>query len=146
CTHPGSATERLTGEFHRQHLRRPTQQAYREHGRATGRVDVRERVPRGDPAPVVGLVAGRDLARATTTARVLHQPITHDLILPKDPFAPRGVSCEDVRMDQGGVSGLVTGAVFKTVEGQALPLAGSIPVHLRYHNRTRPRLSTRADL
>ena|GEM_PF-4736017 len=49
-------------------------------------------------------------------------------------------------MDQGGVSGLVTGAVFKTVEGQALPLAGSIPVHLRYHNRTRPRLSTRADL
>ncbi len=37
-----------------------------------------------------------------------------------------------VAMVQGGVSGLVTGAVFKTVEGQVLPLAGSIPVRLRH--------------
>ncbi|GAQ32339.1 hypothetical protein MPS_0719 [Mycobacterium pseudoshottsii JCM 15466] len=35
-------------------------------------------------------------------------------------------------MAQGGVSGLVTGAVFKTVERQLLPLAGSIPVRLRH--------------
>jgi hypothetical protein len=34
-------------------------------------------------------------------------------------------------MCQGGVSGLVTGAVFKTVERQELSLAGSIPVRLR---------------
>jgi hypothetical protein len=34
-------------------------------------------------------------------------------------------------MVQGGVSGLVTGAVFKTVERQVLSLAGSIPVRLR---------------
>jgi hypothetical protein len=42
---------------------------------------------------------------------------------------------EDVKivaMVQGGVSGLVTGAVFKTVERQTLPLAGSIPVRLRH--------------
>jgi hypothetical protein len=32
---------------------------------------------------------------------------------------------------RGGVSGLVAGAVFKTVERQALSLAGSIPVRLR---------------
>jgi len=31
----------------------------------------------------------------------------------------------------GGVSGLVTGAVLKTVEAEALDLAGSIPVRLR---------------
>ena len=36
-----------------------------------------------------------------------------------------------VVMVQGGVSGLVTGAVFKTVERQILSLAGSIPVRLR---------------
>jgi hypothetical protein len=35
-------------------------------------------------------------------------------------------------MVQGGVSGLVTGAVFKTVERQMLSLAGSIPVRLRH--------------
>lgn len=35
-------------------------------------------------------------------------------------------------MAQRGVSGLVTGAVFKTVERQLLPLAGSIPVRLRH--------------
>jgi hypothetical protein len=35
-------------------------------------------------------------------------------------------------MIQGGVSGLVAGAVFKTVERQALSLAGSIPVRLRH--------------
>jgi hypothetical protein len=35
-------------------------------------------------------------------------------------------------MVQGGVSGLVIGAVFKTVERQTLPLAGSIPVRLRH--------------
>jgi len=35
-------------------------------------------------------------------------------------------------MPQGGASGLVTGAVFNTVERQALPLAGSIPVRLRH--------------
>ena len=34
-------------------------------------------------------------------------------------------------MSRGGASGLVTGAVFKTVEWQALSLAGSIPVRLR---------------
>jgi hypothetical protein len=37
-----------------------------------------------------------------------------------------------VAMVQGGVSGLVTGAVFKTVERQTLSLAGSIPVRLRH--------------
>ena len=35
-------------------------------------------------------------------------------------------------MAQGGVSGLVTGAVFKIVERQILSLAGSIPVRLRH--------------
>jgi len=35
-------------------------------------------------------------------------------------------------MVQGGVSGLVTGAGFKIVERQMLPLAGSIPVRLRH--------------
>lgn len=35
-------------------------------------------------------------------------------------------------MVRGGVSGLVAGAVFNTVERQALPLAGSIPVRLRH--------------
>lgn len=35
-------------------------------------------------------------------------------------------------MVQGGVSGLVTGSVFKTVERQDLSLAGSIPVRLRH--------------
>jgi hypothetical protein len=35
-------------------------------------------------------------------------------------------------MVQGGVSGLVTGAVFKTDERQTLSLAGSIPVRLRH--------------
>lgn len=37
-----------------------------------------------------------------------------------------------VGMVQGGVSGLVAGAVFKTVERQYLSLAGSIPVRLRH--------------
>lgn len=37
-----------------------------------------------------------------------------------------------IAMGQGGVSGLVTGAVFKTVERQTLSLAGSIPVRLRH--------------
>lgn len=35
-------------------------------------------------------------------------------------------------MSQGGVSGLVAGAVFKTVERWTPPLAGSIPVRLRH--------------
>ncbi len=35
-------------------------------------------------------------------------------------------------MSRGGASGLVTGAVFKTVERHALSLAGSIPVRLRH--------------
>lgn len=35
-------------------------------------------------------------------------------------------------MVKGGVPGLVAGAVFKTVERQALSLAGSIPVRLRH--------------
>ncbi len=35
-------------------------------------------------------------------------------------------------MVQGGVSGLVTGAIFKIAERQVLPLAGSIPVRLRH--------------
>lgn len=35
-------------------------------------------------------------------------------------------------MARGGVSGLVTGTVFKIVERQELPLAGSIPVRLRH--------------
>ena len=35
-------------------------------------------------------------------------------------------------MLRGGVSGLVTGAVFKIVERQDLSLAGSIPVRLRH--------------
>jgi len=34
-------------------------------------------------------------------------------------------------MIRGGASGLVTGAVFNTVERQVLSLAGSIPVRLR---------------
>ncbi|MCW2650320.1 MAG: hypothetical protein JWR32_1296 [Mycobacterium sp.] len=37
-----------------------------------------------------------------------------------------------VVMVQGGVSGLVTGTVFKIVERQHLSLAGSIPVRLRH--------------
>jgi len=37
-----------------------------------------------------------------------------------------------VGMAHGGVSGLVTGAIFKIVERQTLPLAGSIPVRLRH--------------
>lgn len=40
-------------------------------------------------------------------------------------------------MPQGGVSGLVTGPVFKTVERQDLSLAGSIPVRLRHPGRAR---------
>lgn len=39
-------------------------------------------------------------------------------------------------MYQGGASGLVTGTVFKTVERQALSLAGSIPVRLRFVGHT----------
>jgi hypothetical protein len=35
-------------------------------------------------------------------------------------------------MDQGGVSGLVTGTIFKIAERQILSLAGSIPVRLRH--------------
>lgn len=35
-------------------------------------------------------------------------------------------------MGQGGVSGLVTGTVFKIAERQILSLAGSIPVRLRH--------------
>ncbi len=35
-------------------------------------------------------------------------------------------------MIQGGVFGLVTGAVFKTVERQMLSLVGSIPIRLRH--------------
>jgi hypothetical protein len=35
-------------------------------------------------------------------------------------------------MDQGGVSGLVAGAIFKIAERQILSLAGSIPVRLRH--------------
>jgi hypothetical protein len=35
-------------------------------------------------------------------------------------------------MLQGGVSGLVAGAVFKIAERQVLSLAGSIPVRLRH--------------
>jgi hypothetical protein len=35
-------------------------------------------------------------------------------------------------MDQGGVSGLVTGTIFKIAERQFLSLAGSIPVRLRH--------------
>jgi hypothetical protein len=38
-------------------------------------------------------------------------------------------------MAPGGVSGLVTGAVFKIVERQLLSLAGSIPVRLRHAPR-----------
>jgi hypothetical protein len=40
-------------------------------------------------------------------------------------------ACNDVVMGQGGVSGLVTGTVFKIAERQVLSLAGSIPVRLR---------------
>jgi hypothetical protein len=40
-----------------------------------------------------------------------------------------------VAMVQGGVSGLVTGTVFKIVERQVLSLAGSIPVRLRHAPR-----------
>lgn len=61
---------------------------------------------------------------------------------------------------QGGVSGLVTGAVFNTAEWQHLSLAGSIPVRLRQHTPLRlvkrgpnppdglpePRAHTRAPL
>ena len=39
-------------------------------------------------------------------------------------------------MVHGGVSGLVTGTVFKIVERQFLSLAGSIPVRLRHAPRT----------
>lgn len=35
-------------------------------------------------------------------------------------------------MGQGGVSGLVTGTIFKIAERQLLSLAGSIPVRLRH--------------
>ena len=35
-------------------------------------------------------------------------------------------------MAQGGVSGLVTGTIFKIAERQVLSLAGSIPVRLRH--------------
>ena len=35
-------------------------------------------------------------------------------------------------MGQGGVSGLVTGPIFKIAERQFLSLAGSIPVRLRH--------------
>jgi hypothetical protein len=38
-------------------------------------------------------------------------------------------------MGQGGVSGLVTGSIFKIAERQFLSLAGSIPVRLRHHRR-----------
>ena len=38
-------------------------------------------------------------------------------------------------MAPGGVSGLVTGTVFKIVERQLLLLAGSIPVRLRHAPR-----------
>ena len=38
-------------------------------------------------------------------------------------------------MAQGGVSGLVTGTVFKIVERHVLSLAGSIPVRLRHASR-----------
>jgi hypothetical protein len=37
-----------------------------------------------------------------------------------------------VSLAGGGVSGLVTGAVFNTVEAEDLGLAGSIPVRLRH--------------
>ncbi|MCU1695852.1 MAG: hypothetical protein JWR34_1915 [Mycobacterium sp.] len=40
-----------------------------------------------------------------------------------------------IAMVQGGVSGLVTGTVFKIAERQTLPLAGSIPVRLRHVRR-----------
>ena len=39
--------------------------------------------------------------------------------------------CKDGRVARGGVSGLVVGAVFKTVARQKLSWAGSIPVRLR---------------
>jgi hypothetical protein len=38
-------------------------------------------------------------------------------------------------MGLGGVSGLVTGTIFKIAERQSLPLAGSIPVRLRHDAR-----------
>ena len=38
-------------------------------------------------------------------------------------------------MGQGGVSGLVTGTIFKIAERQVLSLAGSIPVRLRHAAR-----------
>ena len=40
--------------------------------------------------------------------------------------------CHDGAMGQGGVSGLVTGTVFKIAARQFLSLAGSIPVRLRH--------------
>jgi len=40
--------------------------------------------------------------------------------------------CHDGRVAQGGVSGLVTGPIFKIAERQFLSLAGSIPVRLRH--------------
>jgi hypothetical protein len=43
--------------------------------------------------------------------------------------------CHDGRVAQGGVSGLVTGSIFKIVERQFLSLAGSIPVRLRHARR-----------
>ncbi len=47
-------------------------------------------------------------------------------------------ACHDGAMGQGGVSGLVTGPVFKIAERQILSLAGSIPVRLRHASRRTP--------
>ena len=56
-------------------------------------------------------------------------PSTADAAPPGSPGTARLAMM--VAMVQGGVSGLVTGAVFKTVERQYLWLAGSIPVRRR---------------
>ena len=70
-----------------------------------------DRIPRRglrQPADHVLQLAGRDLARAPAAVGVLRQSIGHGL----------HAACHDGAMGQGGVSGLVTGTVFKIAERQ----------------------------
>ena len=54
--HAQAAAEHLGHQLHRQHAAGPADQVDRHDRPAAHRVNVRERVGRGDPAPVVGIV------------------------------------------------------------------------------------------
>ncbi|BDB39771.1 hypothetical protein IWGMT90018_02170 [Mycobacterium kiyosense] len=54
--HRQSAAQHLGHQLQRQQVPRPADQVDRDHRAAAHRIDVRQRVGRGDPAPVVGVV------------------------------------------------------------------------------------------